>query len=167
MNLGNILCRKRAGVVTVDISWSLQAAAALMMRHHIAALIVTDRGKPVGLISERDLVSALADKGARVAGTPIREVGTKPVLAISAGESIMRAIALMTERRLRHLPVFDNRDLLGVVTLRDLIKFRLREIKLEAMSPATWQPPSGSGNDGFFSSDEPMAAQPLVLLPVS
>ena len=155
MNLGNILCRKRAGVVTVDISWSLQAAAALMMRHHIAALIVTDRGKPVGLISERDLVSALADSGSRVARTPIREVINGPVLAVSAGESIMRAMALMTERRVRHLPVFDNSELIGVVTLRDLIKYRLREIELEALSPEAWQPRSDNSDDGYLGSDDP------------
>src|SRR6478736_2412838 len=99
MNLGNIMGHKSVNVVTIDTSWSLQAAAALMMRNRVAALIVTDRGKPVGLISERDLVSALADTGSRVAGTPIREVATKPVIAVSARESIMRAMALMTEKR--------------------------------------------------------------------
>ena len=163
MNIGNIMGRNSVDVVTIDISWRLHAAAVLMMRHHTAALIVTDRGKPVGLISERDLVSALADTGSRVARTPICEVATKPVIAVSARESIMRAIALMTERRLRHLPVFDNGKLLGLVTLRDLIKSRLREIELEAMPSATREP--RSSDDGFFSSDEPMAAQPFALLP--
>ena len=155
MNIGNIMGRKNVNVVTVDISWSLQAAAALMMHHRIAALVVTDCGKPVGLISERDLVSALADTGSRVASTPIREVATKPVIAVSARESIMRAMALMTEKHLRHLPVFDNSEVIGVVTLRDLIKYRLREIELEAMSPAPWQPPSGSSDGGSLGSDEP------------
>ena len=155
MNIGNIIGRNSVDVVTIDISWSLQAAAALMMRNHVAALIVTDRGKPVGLISERDLVSALADTGSRVAGTAIREVATKPVIAVSASESIMRAMALMTERRVRHLPVFDDSELIGVVTLRDLIKYRLQEIELEAMSSTTWQPRSGRSDDGLFGSDEP------------
>jgi CBS domain-containing protein len=155
MNIGNIMGRKGVDIVTIDISWGLHAAAVLMMRHRTAALIVTDRGKPVGLISERDLVSALADNGSRVAGIPIREVVTKPVIAVSASESIMRAMALMTEKRLRHLPVFDNSEVIGVVTLRDLIKYRLREIELEAMSPATWQPPSGSSDDGYLGADEP------------
>ena len=155
MNIGNIMGRKSVNVVTIDISWSLQAAAALMMRNHVAALIVTDRGKPVGLISERDLVSALADTGSRVAGTPIREVATKPVIAVSASESIMRAMTLMTERRVRHLPVFDNTEVIGVVTLRDLIKYRLQEIELESMSSATWQPRSGRSDHDSFGSDEP------------
>jgi signal-transduction protein with cAMP-binding, CBS, and nucleotidyltransferase domain len=151
MNLGNIC--KSMDVATIDISWSLQAAAALMMRHRIAALIVTDRGKPVGLISERDLVSALADTGSRVARIPIREVVTGPIPAVSAGETIMHAIALMTEKHLRFLPVFDNSELIGMVTLRDLIKYRLQEIELEAMSPATWQP-RGDSSDGSLGSYE-------------
>jgi CBS domain-containing protein len=155
MNIGNIMSRKSADVVTIDISWGLHAAAVLMMRNRVAALIVTDRGKPVGLISERDVVSALADRGSRVAGTPIREVVTRPVLAVSASESIMHAIALMTERRVRHLPVFDNSELIGMVTLRDLIKYRLQEIELEATSSATWQSWSGSNAGGFFGSVEP------------
>jgi CBS domain-containing protein len=155
MNIGNIMGRKSVNVVTIDISWSLQAAAALMMRNHVAALIVTDRGKPVGLISERDLVSALADTGSRVAGTPIREVATKPVIAVSARESITHAVALMTEKRLRHLPVFDNSEVIGMVTLRDLIEYRLREIELEAISPANWQPQSDGSDDGSFGLDEP------------
>jgi len=155
MDIGNIIGRKNVNVVTIDISWSLQAAAALMIRNHVAALIVTDRGKPVGLISERDLVSALAETGSRVARTPIRDAVTKPVIAVSARESIMRAMALMTELRLRHLPVFENSEVIGVVTLRDLIKFRLREIELESLSPATWQPPSDSSDDGSLGPDEP------------
>jgi len=155
MTLGNIMGRKSVNVVTIDISWSLQAAATLMMRNRVAALIVTDRGKPVGLISERDLVNALADAGSRVAGTPVREVATKPVVSVSARESIVHAMALMTEKRLRHLPVFDNSEVIGVVTLRDLIKYRLREIELGAMSPATWQPPSGSSHAGSLGSNAP------------
>ena len=64
MKIENILARKGEDVVTIDISLHLRSAAELMMRNHIAALIVTDGGEPVGLISEHDLVSALAGKGA-------------------------------------------------------------------------------------------------------
>ena len=155
MILGNIVSHKTAGVVTVDISWSLQAAAVLMMHHHSGALIVTDRGEPVGMVSERDLVSALADRGARGAGTAIREVITGPVLAVSAGESIMRAMALMTEKCVRHLPVFDNSEPIGIVSLPELIKYRLQEIELEAVS-ATWPPRRDTGDNGSLGSDQPI-----------
>ena len=93
---------------------------------------MTDGGEPVGLISERDLVSALADKGSRVADTPIREVVTGPVLAVSPDESLKRAMALMTARRVRHLPVFEDSELIGIVSLGDLIKYRLEEMELES-----------------------------------
>lgn len=156
MNLGNILARKSMNVVTIDISWSLQAAAALMMRHHVAALVVTDCGRPVGLVSERDLVGALADTGSRVARIPIREMVAGPVPAVSADESIMHAIALMTEKRLRVLPVFDNSEFIGMVTLPDLIKYRLREIELEAVSSATWPPAGRSIDEGSFGPNKPL-----------
>jgi CBS domain-containing protein len=153
MNIGNIMGHNNINVVTIDIAWSLQAAAALMMRNRVAALIVTDHGKPVGLISERDLVSALAETGSRVARTPIREVATKPVIAVSAHESIMHAIALMTEKRLRHLPVFDDSEMIGMVTLRDLIRYRLREIELETEFSATRKPMTVN-RDGLLGPDE-------------
>jgi CBS domain-containing protein len=154
MNIGNIIGRDSTNAVTIDISWGLHAAAVLMMRHHTAVLVVTDRGKAVGMVSERDLVGALADTGSRVASTSIREVMTKPVIAISASESVMSAMALMTERRLRYLPVFDNGQLIAVVNMGDLIKYRLREIELEAMS-STPRRSRAARDDAFFVSDQP------------
>jgi CBS domain-containing protein len=131
MKIETILDRKGGEVVTVDISLNLKAAADLMMQNRIAALIVTDGTEPVGMISERDLVSALADKGARATDTQIREIVTGPVLAVSPDESLKRAMAMMTRRHVRHLPVFEDRDLIGIVSLGDLIKYRLEEMELE------------------------------------
>ena len=156
MNLGNILARKGKNVVTIDMSWSLQAAAALMMRHHVAALVVTDCGRPVGLVSERDLVGALADTGSRVARIPLREMVAGPVPAVSADQSIMHAISLMTEKHLRFLPVFDSGKLIGMVTLPDLIKYRLQEIELAAVSSATWPLARGRIEEVALVSDEPL-----------
>ena len=103
-----------------------------MMRNHIAALIVTDGGEPVGLVSERDLVSALAEKGSHAADTPVCAAITGPVLAVSRNESLTRAMAMMTGKRVRHLPVFENSELVGIVSMDDLIKYRLEEIELES-----------------------------------
>ena len=131
MKIETILDRKGGEVVTVDISSNLKAAADLMMQNRIAALIVTDGAEPVGLISEHDLVSALADKGAHATDTPIREVVSGPVLAVSPDESLKRAMTIMTRRHVRHLPVFEDRDLIGIVSLGDLVKYRLEEMELE------------------------------------
>ncbi len=132
MKIETILDRKTEAVITIDISRNLQSAAELMMHKRIAALVVTDGGESVGLISERDLISALAHKGPSAASIPIQEVVTGPVLSVSPDESLKRAMALMTCNRLRHLPVFEDRELIGIVSLGDLVKYRLEEMELES-----------------------------------
>ena len=132
MKIETILDRKTEGVVTADISLHLQAAAELMIQKRISALVVTDNREPVGLISERDLIGAFADKGPQAADTPIQDVVSGPVLAVSPDESIKRAMGLMTSRRVRHLPIFADRELIGIVSLGDLIKYRLEEMELES-----------------------------------
>jgi len=132
MKVADILDRKGEGVFTVDISFNLQSAADLMVRNHIAALVVTDGGEPVGLVSERDIVHALARKGARAGDTPIREVVSSPMLTVSTNESLKRAMALMTAARVRHLPVMEADELIGIVSLGDMVKHRLEELELES-----------------------------------
>jgi CBS domain-containing protein len=132
MKVADILDRKGEGVVTVDISLNLQSAADLMVRNHIAALVVTDGDEPVGLVSERDVVHALARKGARAGYTPIREVVSGPMLSVSINESLKRAMALMTGTRIRHLPVTEDGELIGIISLGDIVKYRLEELELES-----------------------------------
>jgi CBS domain-containing protein len=132
MKIADILDHKSEGVVTIDISFNLQTAADLMMRHHIAALVVTDDEEPVGLVSERDIVNALAHKGARAGEIPTREVVSGPLLTISTHESLKRAMALMTRARVRHLPVMEDGEMTGIVSLGDMVKHRLEELELES-----------------------------------
>ncbi len=132
MKVTNILDRKGEGVVIVDISFTLQSAADLMMRHHIAALVVTDGGEPAGLISERDIVNALARKGPRAGDTRIREVVSGPLLTVSTNVSLKHAMALMTGARVRHLPVMEDGELIGIVSLGDMVKHQLEELELES-----------------------------------
>ena len=132
MNIETILDRKGDGVITVDISFNLQSAADLMMHHRIAALIVTEHGRPVSLLSERELVAVMAEKGPRAAETPIRDVVTDSILTVSPEESLKRAMKLMTNQRVRHLPVFEDDELIGIVSLGDVIKHRLDEMEMES-----------------------------------
>ena len=131
MRIANILDRKGEGVVTVDISANLQSASDLMVRHHIAALVVTEDGEAIGLISERDIVGALAHRGPRAGDTPIREVVSGPMLTVPVNENLKRAMALMTGARVRHLPVMEDGELIGIVSLGDMVKHRLEELELE------------------------------------
>ena len=132
MKIANILDSKDNGVVTVDVSFNLQSAAELMMRHRIAALVVTDGDEPVGLVSERDIVNALAHKGPRAGEAPLRDVVNGPMLTVSTDESLKRAMALMTGARVRHLPVMADDELIGIVSLGDMVKHRLEELELES-----------------------------------
>lgn len=132
MKIETILDRKTEGVITIDLWSTLKSAADLMIRRRIAALIATEKGQPVGLLSERDVVSAMADLGPRAADMPIHEALSGPMLTVPPDESIKRAMALMTCKRMRHLPVFQERELIGIVSLGDLIKYRLEEMELES-----------------------------------
>ncbi len=131
MKIEAILDHKNSAVISIDIAFNLQSAADLMMHHRIGALVVTDHGQPVGLLSERELVAAMAEKGPRAAQTAIREVVTDSIQTVSPDESVKRAMKLMTNQRIRHLPVFEDDELVGIVSLGDVIKYRLDEMELE------------------------------------
>jgi CBS domain-containing protein len=93
---------------------------------------VTDGDEPIGLVSESDIVSALARKGPRAGDTRIGEVVSGPMLTVSTDESLKRAMALMTRTRVRHLPVMEDGELIGIVSLGDMVKHRLEELELES-----------------------------------
>ena len=84
------------------------------------------------MVSERDIVNALARKGPRAGDTPIREIVNGPMLTVSTAESLKRAMALMTHARVRHLPVMEDGELIGIVSLGDMVKHRLEELELES-----------------------------------
>jgi CBS domain-containing protein len=132
MNIETILDHKADGVITIDISSNLQTAAGLMMHRSIAALIVTKHSQPVGLLSERELVGAMAEKGPRAAETLIRDLVMDSMLTVSPDESLKRAMMLMTSKHVRHLPVVEDEELIGIVSLGDVIKLRLDEMQMES-----------------------------------
>ena len=132
MKINAILNRKESGVVTINILSTLKAAAELMSRHRIAALVVTENGIPVGLLSERHIVEVFAHEGKLAEEMRIRQVVERQLIAISPDDTIKRAMSLMTHTRIRHLPVMKEKELLGIVSLGDVVKYRLEELELEA-----------------------------------
>jgi CBS domain-containing protein len=131
MKIDTILEHKQPGVVTIDILSTLKAAAGLMVRHRIAALVVTENCAPVGLISERDIVDVFAHEGKFAQEMRIRQVICRQLIAISPQDTVRRAMSLMTHRQLRHLPVMENGGLLGIVSQGDLMKHHLEELEVE------------------------------------
>jgi len=132
MKISAILKRKQSGIVTVDILSTLKAAAELMARHRIAALVVTENGNPVGLFSERQIVETFAHQGKFAEEMRLRQVIDRQLIAVSPEDTIKRAMSLMTHTRIRHLPVMEENELVGIVSLGDVVKYRLEELELEA-----------------------------------
>ena len=114
-----ILAAKPPGVRTVDASFTVQAAVALLAAYDIGALVVTEGGRPVGIFSERDFARKGIIRGRRAHETLVREVMTAPLLTVTPEQSMEDCMELMTARRIRHLPVMEGEELAGIVTIGD------------------------------------------------
>lgn len=107
-------------------------AVADLAARRIGAMPVIDDGKVVGIFSERDVIHGLAgDREAFLAKT-VAEVMITPVITVSPETGVMTALSMMTRRRIRHLPVLDADDMVGFVSIGDLVKFRIDRIEAEA-----------------------------------
>ena len=132
MQVSDILDRKGLSVVTVHTSDSvLDTAAQFRARNIGAAPVADDKGEMVGLVSERDIVAAVARLGAEALSAEVKTVMTTPVLTCAPEHGIRSVIKTMTERRVRHLPVVEGGRLIGIVSIGDVLKPRLDESELE------------------------------------
>lgn len=132
MGIAAILADKGSDVVRVGLEASVAAMVAELTTRRIGALLVMAGDEVVGVVSERDIVRALAAHGGAALDLSARDVMTSPVVSIAPGDSVARAMALMTDRRIRHLPVLDSGRLVGLVSIGDLVKRRIEEIEQEA-----------------------------------
>lgn len=132
MTIAAILSDKGSEVATVEAGISLADAVAQLASRRIGALVVTSAGEIVGVVSERDLVSCLASKGADALTRPVSEAMSAPAVTTDLQTPVLSALALMTRRRFRHLPVLDGSRLVGIVSIGDLVKFRIESIEQEA-----------------------------------
>lgn len=132
MSVENILSEKAGGVVTIEPDRTLADVARLLGEHSIGAVVVSDSRQTVlGIISERDIVRALAREGSGVMDSPVsRYMVAKPVTCTRAA-SVNELMELMTNRRFRHVPVVEGERLVGMVSIGDIVKHRLAEIEAE------------------------------------
>jgi CBS domain-containing protein len=132
MKIAEILRAKGRAVATIHPEQTVASAVRDMKERAVGALVVTRDGNHlVGIVSERDIVRALADDTG-VLGRRVAEIMTTKVVTCSPEESVTHAMALMTHRRHRHLPVMEGEELAGIVSLGDLVKARLDELELES-----------------------------------
>jgi CBS domain-containing protein len=135
MNVETILRNKGRAVVTITPEESIGDAIALLRQKEIGALVVSrDEATVDGILSERDILHALADHGIRVLGLAVSALMTRRVFTCTPRDSIAELMALMTAQRIRHLPVLEDGALAGIVSIGDVVKSRLDEVEWEASS---------------------------------
>lgn len=131
MQISNILATKGGTVVTVKPSQTIREAIALLVKHRIGALVVVDdAGKVAGLVSERDFVREAARNEA-LFGEPVSAIMTTDVIVASPGDDIQSVEQTMTVKRFRHLPILDEGELIGIVSIGDVVKAQLDEYQGE------------------------------------
>lgn len=132
MSVEAILKTKGSVVFTIRPEHSVADAAALLTTKKVGVAVVCDtKGKLQGVLSERDIVKGLSQYGKAALEMPVRNVMTSPVVTCSPGDSVKTIMSVMTERRIRHLPVVENDELLGIVSIGDAVNFRLIEAQME------------------------------------
>lgn len=133
MRVAEILKGKGTAVMTVRPSQTIGALAQRLRLAEVGAMIVTEDGHSVdGIISERDVAYGLAVYGAGLSNLPVSELMTRGVVTCSPSDSIAHVAKIMTLRRIRHLPVKEGEQLVGIISIGDVLKHRLSEIELEA-----------------------------------
>jgi CBS domain-containing protein len=133
MTVGIILTRKGRDVVTIDLSATLGEAARLLAEKRIgAALILGADHRIAGIISERDVVLALAEGGAGALDLPVGRTMTRKVETCTEGEAVSSIMERMTHGKFRHMPVVDQGRLIGVISIGDVVKHRVHEMEHES-----------------------------------
>ena len=132
MTIATILKRKGQDVVQVQSSDTVLAVVQRLAERRIGCVPVVDDGTVVGIFSERDLVYRVAQEGAAVLERPVGEIMTAPAITTDDRTPVIHCLSLMTKRRIRHLPVVVDGTLVGLVSIGDLVKFRIDSIESEA-----------------------------------
>jgi CBS domain-containing protein len=131
MSIEIILRRKGADVATIDPEKSVEQAAQWLRAKNIGALVVTSGDAVLGLISEREIVHALARSGKTTGSLLVKEIMQHGAITVSPDESVDRVMNLMTHHRVRHMPVLSGSKLIGIVSIGDVVKYRLEDLELE------------------------------------
>ena len=133
MLISEVLRSKGDNVVKIRATDSIRLAVRMLAEHRIGSLVVEDQtAKLVGIFSERDFINAIARDGAAVLGLNVQELMTKRIISCRSTDRVDAVLATMTNVRIRHLPVIDDGELKGLVSIGDLVKYRLDEKELEA-----------------------------------
>lgn len=134
MHVAAVLKRKGTDIVTVRPDDPIAAVARTLAERRIGAALVVDGGAPAGILSERDIVRGVAKHGSAVLQQPASALMTRDLVTCQPTDTVAQVMAVMSERRIRHLPVMDGERLAGVISIGDVVKARLDDAELEVES---------------------------------
>lgn len=122
-----ILQKKHGDVISVSPDTTVYSALEKMEENHVGALLVMDNGRFVGIITERDYARKVILKGKASKETLVKEIMSEHPVTVTPDTTMEQCMALMTSKYIRHLPVFDNNNLVGLVSIGDIVKYIIEE----------------------------------------
>lgn len=138
MTIARLIEARQGATVTCDAATRVGDAIALLAERRIGAMPVMDGDAVIGIFSERDVIHCLAAHGAGTADLLVRDAMTSPAITAEPATPVLSALALMTRRRIRHLPVMQDGRMVGFVSIGDLVKYRMERIESEAETLRTY-----------------------------
>lgn len=133
MTVSVIVANKGRKVVSIEANASLAEAVRLLAEKRIGAAVILGADRRLaGIISERDIVRVLAERGAAVLDEPVNRTMTRKVESCNESETVSQIMQRMTEGKFRHMPVVDQGQVVGVVSIGDVVKYRLHEMERES-----------------------------------
>jgi CBS domain-containing protein len=138
MTIAAIIEHKGGRLVSVECDTPVREAVRLLAENRIGSLPVVRGGKVAGIMSERDIVYCLAREGESVLEWPVEKVMTAPAITVTRDVPVLAALSMMSQRRIRHLPVVEAERLVGIVSIGDLVAFRIARIEEEAEAMRTY-----------------------------
>jgi CBS domain-containing protein len=133
MNVQDILDRKRSNAVrTIAPDGTIEVAIAQLVEHNIGSLVVMEADRPVGIVTERDILKCCANGMRESAAVRVADIMTRKLIVGDAGDSVDYVMGIMTRNRIRHLPIVDERNaMLGMVSIGDVVESQLQSTEYE------------------------------------
>jgi CBS domain-containing protein len=131
MTVRAILDTKGHQIQSVEPDAKLSAAIKMLAERKIGAVLVISKGKIEGILSERDIVRVLGERGASVLDEPVSAVMTRKVISCKQTDTVSSIMEMMTSGKFRHLPVVDDSKVVGLISIGDIVKWRVREYEAE------------------------------------
>jgi CBS domain-containing protein len=129
--VANVLDEKGRALYTIDAGASVLDAVRAMVEANAGSLLVTEDGSITGIVTERDYLRRVTLQGRDERSTPVRDVMTTPLVVVTPDTTLEECMALMTDRRIRHLPVTEGGEVVAVVSIGDLVKYQSRQQSFE------------------------------------